>query len=48
MDAETLEALRNLIEYMTDAEEQHYEECHDATNHIYEDVMKVKAWLDNG
>ena len=43
---ETLSSIRNLVEYLYHDEEKHSEECEKQGPHIFQDVKKVKEWLD--
>jgi hypothetical protein len=48
VDDTTLCSIRNLVEYLHDDEERHHSECDEKgrKNHIYNDVLIVKEWLD--
>lgn len=46
MDCDTMEAMRNVIEYMRDSEEKHYQESGKPAGHIWEDVLKLESYLD--
>lgn len=48
VDNDTLCSIRNMVEYLEHDEEKHYSECdeEERKNHIYNDVLKVKEWLD--
>jgi hypothetical protein len=46
------EAIRQILEYLDDAEEQeHYEgmveDGEDTTEHVYLDMMRVREWLES-
>lgn len=45
----TLCSIRQLVDYLHDEEERHYSECDESErkNHIYNDVLTVKKWLDS-
>ena len=48
MDDQELGCLRNILEYMEEQEQNHFEECseEERKNHIYNDVVVVRKWLD--
>lgn len=52
MDCETMAAVRNVVEYLRDDEQKSYEEQTSdeqeaGEKHIYLDVLKLEAYLDN-
>lgn len=46
MDSETIDALRNVLLYLKQDEERHWEESGRPSGHIYEDILLVEHWLD--
>lgn len=46
MDADQMQALRNLIEYNRKDERAHYEESDKPAGHIYEDILLLETYLD--
>jgi len=48
MNDETLCSLRNVLDYLQDNEQKHYDECSskERKNHIFNDIIKVRKWLD--
>ena len=44
-----MKALEEVVKYMIEAEETHYEECskQEQEKHIYNDVLKLKSILDD-
>ena len=47
MDSDTIDALRNMIDYLKESERKSWEESDKDTNHIYNDALVVEAWLDS-
>lgn len=49
MKDETIQSLRQIIDYLKELETQHYEESTktEREKHILNDVLKIEAWLDN-
>ena len=46
MKFDTIEALRNILEYLKEAEGKHWEESWKPEGHIYLDILAVERWLD--
>lgn len=48
MDIETMEALREVIEYLREDEEKDFEATdeQDRSNHIFNSVLKLEQYLD--
>jgi hypothetical protein len=48
MDCETMEALRNVIEYLRESERNSYDEASESEKetHIYRDVLTLERYLD--
>ena len=49
MDIETIESLREILDYLRPDERKHWEEAgKPASGHIHHDITRVTAWLDAG
>jgi hypothetical protein len=46
MDIETMEALRQVVDYLWADEKRHYEEDNKPAGHIFETVQKLATYLD--
>ncbi len=47
---EIMQRLRNVIEYLKDSEQKHFEECseEEKENHIFQDVKFIDSWIKGG
>lgn len=47
MDEETFGALKSIVEYVFDAEREHYQECEEEEkqNHVFDKMEKVASWI---
>ncbi len=48
MDFETIESLRNILDYLHDDEEKHWQETGKPDDHVFTDLVRVTRWLDSG
>jgi hypothetical protein len=48
VDDTTLGSIRNMVDYLVNTEETHYQECDEPerSNHIYKDALRVAKWLN--
>ena len=42
-----IKSLKKIIDYMAEFELQHYEECEDKSDHIYNDVIILQNKINN-
>jgi len=48
MNSETIESLRQILDYLHDDEERNWQEMEMPEDHIYNDIVRVTKWLDSG